>query len=326
MPQRVVQISAPDTASKEIAEIAAKHDSIDLWHSAKNKDGRRNTYVLIHLDQQQGMMDDLQKKMSKKDNWRLLVLPVEATIPAPDSNDNKDKVVRGTITREELYNEVVKGARLDQNFILLVLLSALVAAIGLVNNNIAVVIGAMVIAPLLGPNLALAFGTALGDRDLIQSAIKTNIAGLGLTLAVSSLAGFLLPIPLDAPELTSRTEVGFDALILALAAGAAGVLSLTTGLSGTLVGVMVAVALMPPAVAFGLFLGGQQWNMAYGAGLLLAANIVCVSISAQLIFLLRGIKPRTWYMRKKSKQSVKYNLAFWVVLLGLVAGLIYFYQ
>ncbi len=330
MPLRMLEISAPDTASNTIRDLAEKHGAIDSWHSAKNKDGRRTTHILTHLDRQQDLMDELQKKLHKEKNWRLAVIPVEATIPKPDgkkedvNGNNKGRlVVRGTITREELYTEMEKGAHLNSNFLLLVLLSALVAAIGLLRNDVAVIIGAMVIAPLLGPNLALAFGAALGDRDLMLDAARTNGVGLCVTLLVAGLIGFILPISLESAELSSRAHVGLESIVLALAAGAAGVLSVTTGLSGALVGVMVAVALMPPAVAMGLYLGDGAIPQAYGAGLLLAANIVCVNLAAQVIFLFRGFRPRTYYMRKKSKQSIKYNALFWLVLLAILALLIF---
>ena len=77
-----------------------------------------------------------------------------------------------TGTREELYNEIEKGAKLDGNYLLLVFLSTIVATIGLVENNVAVIIGAMVIAPLLGPNIALAFSTSLGDTRLMLRAAQ----------------------------------------------------------------------------------------------------------------------------------------------------------
>lgn len=323
MPLRIVEIAAPDSASSTIKNIAADEGAIDSWHSSKNKDGRRITSILVHLDQQQHLMDELQKKLHKEKDWRIVVMPVEASIPKPAENEHQGrKIVRGRITREELYTEIEKGAQLDQNFIFFVIISALVAAIGLVRNDVAVIIGAMVIAPLLGPNLALAFGAALGDKDLMISAVKTNAAGLGLTLLMSSLIGFILPVSLDSAELLSRTEVGLELIVLALASGAAGVLSITTGLSGALVGVMVAVALMPPAVAMGLYLGNGLIGEAYGAALILAVNIVCVNLAAQAIFFLRGVQPRTWYMRKKSKQSLKINALFWLALLGLVILLI----
>lgn len=198
------------------------------------------------------------------------------------------------------------------------------ASIGLIHDDVPVIIGAMVIAPLLGPILALAFGVAIGERRFVISAIKTNAAGLGLTLLAAAAIGWILPLPLDGDELMGRTDVGLHTIALALAAGAAGVLSLTTGLSGALVGVMVAVALMPPAVSLGLFLGGGEFNNAYAAALHLMANIVSISLAAQLVFLASGIRPRSWYKRKKSEQSVRNIVLFWVVLLLAVAGLILF--
>ena len=99
----------------------------------------------------------------------------------------------GSQTREELYNGIERGARLDSTFLLLVFLSTIVASIGLIENNIAVIVGAMVIAPLLGPNIALAFSTSLGDRELMWQALKTNLAGLSLTLAMAIAIGMIWP-------------------------------------------------------------------------------------------------------------------------------------
>lgn len=323
MPLRIIEISAPDKQHAAIKKLAEKHEAIDYWYSAKNKDGRRSTQILVHLNHQQELMDDLQKEMRKEDHWRMIVLPVESTLPenkkAEDESDNSKKSSRPSITREALYNEVIKNAETDSNFVLLVFLSTIVCAIGLLNDNIAVVIGAMVIAPLLGPNLALTLGAALGDKELMEKSLKANATGLGLTVFLSIIVGVLFSNGNTSYELTSRSTVGFDALILAFASGAAAVLSLTTGLSTALVGVMVAVALMPPAVAMGVFIGDGTLRLAYGAGLLLASNIVCVSLAAQIVFLVKGIKPRTWYMRKKSKQSVTRTIIFWgVTLLTLI--------
>lgn len=112
-------------------------------------------------------------------------------------------------------------------------------------------------------------------------------------------------------------------MALALASGAAAVLSLTTGLSSVLVGVMVAVALLPPAATFGLMLGSGQFGMATGAGLLLAMNIVCINFAAKLVFLLKGIHPRTWWETQKAKRAMVAYLAIWAVSLALLVVLIY---
>lgn len=324
MPLRIIQISAPDSVHSDIKKVADEKSAIDYWYNAKNRDGRRTTNILVSVEKQQELMDELQKKMSKVDNWRLIVLPVEATIPHHDSSEVSEKKFSGpSVTREALFNQIHKGAKLDSNFILFTILASIVCSIGLVKDNAAVVIGAMVIAPLLGPNLGLAFGAALGDKEFIIQAIKTNITGLVLTFSIAIITGLLIQLPVDSHELISRTDVGFDAIALALAAGSAAVLSLTTGLSSSLVGVMVAAALMPPALAVGLFIGNGHFANAYSAGLLLIANIICISLASQVIFLLKGIKPRTWYHQRQSKQSTTVNIITWLFLLLAVMGLIF---
>lgn len=205
---------------------------------------------------------------------------------------------------------------------LLVVLSTVVAAIGLADDNVAVVIGAMVIAPLLGPNIAFAFATSLGDKALTARALLTDLAGLAVALVLSLGIGLVWPIDLTAPEIVARTDVNLASVGLALASGAAAVLSLTTGLSSALVGVMVAVALLPPTAVLGTTLGNGRWELAGGAALLLAVNVVCVLLSAKVVFLVRGVKPRTWLDREKARQSRLLYLGLWALLLAVLIALV----
>jgi uncharacterized hydrophobic protein (TIGR00341 family) len=200
--------------------------------------------------------------------------------------------------------------------VVLVFLSTVVAGIGLITDNVAVLIGAMVIAPLLGPNLALAFGVAVGDRELIAKALLTNAAGLTLAVALAACVPLFVAVDVTRGELAARTVVGYDSVALALASGAAASLSITTGLSSTLVGVMVAVALLPPAATFGICLAEGAFRAAGGAALLLAINIVSVNLAAHAVFLAKGIRPRTWWERQGASQSVR------LTLLGLTATLV----
>ncbi len=251
-----------------------------------------------------------------------MLIPVEAALPRPPEPEEKPKD-KSAATREALYESVAKNARLDMNFLVLVVLSTIVATIGLIENNVAVVVGAMVIAPLLGPNLALALGTALGDTDLMWKALRTNLAGVGVTLILSAIIGLAGYIDLDSPELMARTDVGLDSVALALASGAAAVLSITTGLPSVLVGVMVAVALMPPAATLGLMLGSGHLHYAIGAGLLLAVNIVCLNLAAKVVFLLRGIVPRTWWEKEKARRAMIIYLLIWVMSLVILLIAVY---
>lgn len=97
----------------------------------------------------------------------------------------------------------------------------------------------MVIAPLLGPNVAMSLATTLGDYELGANSIKANLSGITLSFVISMIFGFFLNITQEQPELLSRTIVGYGDIILALAYGIAGALAFTSGVSATLIGVMV---------------------------------------------------------------------------------------
>lgn len=308
-----------------VVGIGEQHGAVDQWLvGSVDKDERQVIRLLVDDGQRQAIMDGLQNSIAGSENTRIVVLPVEATLPKAEAEDKeKDKSRSISVTREELYYSISKNAELTSNFLLLVFLSTIVAAIGLIEDNVAVVIGAMVIAPLLGPNIALALASSLGDTPLIWTSLRTNLAGLGLALTTSFIIGVILPIDLDSQELVSRTFVGLDSVVLALASGAAAVLSITTGLSSVLVGVMVAVALLPPMATVGLMLGSGEMDLALGAALLLAVNIVCVNLSAKVVFIARGVKPRTWLEKRKAKQSMTTYMIIWIISLLVLLIAIY---
>ena len=315
-----------DADYQNTIEGIAEHFNADVWFGPTNEDGRISARLLVHPKERQAVLDDLQGMVHSAPNTRILILPVETVLPKENEETNaeeKQKESSSTITREEIFSRVEKDAQLNSNFLLLVFLSSIVAAIGLLENNIAVIVGAMVIAPLLGPNIAFALGTALGETELIWKSLKAIISGVALAILVALLIGFVWPLPMDSSELLSRTDADYSGTAIALASGAAAALSLVSGVSGVLVGVMVAVALMPPAVTIGLMLSTGAMDLALGASLLLAINIVCINLSSKLVFLVKGIRPRTWLEARKARQSQKIYLMIWVVLLLLLFVSIY---
>jgi uncharacterized hydrophobic protein (TIGR00341 family) len=225
------------------------------------------------------------------------------------------------VGREELLDDLASGTRITGVYLALVVLSAIVAAVGLMRNNVAVVIGAMVIAPLLTPNVALALATTLGDFKLMRKALKTNLAGLATAFVFAVVVGLVLRV--DAAAIAWRTETRFDDIILALASGAAGALVFTTGVPATLVGVMVAVALLPPLVSAGLRLAAGDAAGAGGAFLLLMTNVICVNLAAVVTFLVRGVGPRTWWEADKAKRAARKAVVLWGVLLVVLAVIVW---
>jgi uncharacterized hydrophobic protein (TIGR00341 family) len=317
---RLVEIVADSGHLDTLTGIAEHHHVTDFWHAAAGEDGRIALRMLVDDDIRQAVIDAILSVLATSETARIIILPVEAALPRVDDNAEpaSKKPANGTQTREELYDRIERDAQLDSNFLLMVFLSTIVASIGLIENNVAVIVGAMVIAPLLGPNIALAFATSLGDSELMWQSLKTNFVGLAVALLMAMAIGLVWPDHLHSNEILVRTDVGLDGVLLALASGAAAVLSLTTGLSSALVGVMVAVALLPPTATLGMMLGSGQLNLALGAGLLLAVNVVCINLSAKLMFQLKGVKPRTWLEKRKARQSVSIYILIWIVTLGIL--------
>ncbi len=322
---RLIEATFPDAHTQSVIKAVVRAEPVHWRVDQPGTGDSRALHALFQDGDSQRFIDALQRILGDSDEtWRIVVLPVEATVPAlePRQSDEERKKKRTIALREEIFQDVESRAKLSLDFLVLTALSTIVAAIGLNADNVAVVIGAMVIAPLLGPVLAFNFAAALGHMSLLLRASLSTLAGLGLGLAISTLIGVLIKVELESTELISRTVVGLDSIALALASGAAAALSIVTGLSATLVGVMVAVALLPPAAAVGLLLGAGETELAAQAALLLLVNIVCVNIAALVVYRWKGIAPRTWLERRSAKRSVIINLGVWTALLVVLTGLV----
>jgi uncharacterized hydrophobic protein (TIGR00341 family) len=324
MSARIIEIIVSKEKLDAVLRAAAGPEVIDLWSAPGSEADETVVHVLAPTTQCQALIDNFHGILANEKHY-IVLLPTLAVIPDPGSAEqpSADKPKSSSAAREELYNTVADGANVDSTFVLLTILSTLVAGIGLVKNNVAVVIGAMVIAPLLGPSLAFAFGSALGDHLLMGRAIRANLIGLSLSIGVSIVASLMLPLNLNSHEIIARTSVDYDSVALALASGAAAVLSLVSGLSSVLVGVMVAVALLPPAATCGLLLGAGEFVKAADAAILLAINLVCVNLAAQVVLVSRGIRPRTWWEQKEAHQSLVLNLVLWGIFLLILLSFIF---
>ena len=337
---KIIEVIADAGHHDTIRSIADQQQVEDIWFYPNDEDGRVVARLLISPEKRQKVLDALQSIFHNADNYRVLIIPLDTALPKPadtpadesltteqqaeeETREKETKKAALMSTREEILVQVEKDAKLNDNFILLVILSAIVAAIGLLENNLAVIVGAMVIAPLLGPNIAFSLGASLGEKKLVIESLKTLFVGVSIAILFSIGIGLLWPGDFASAELISRTDVAYSGTAIALASGAAASLSLISGTSSVLVGVMVAVALMPPAVTIGLMLSIASYDLAFGAALLLAVNIVCINLSSKLVFLFRGIQPRTWLEAHKAKQSRLLYIAIWGILLALLFFIIY---
>jgi uncharacterized hydrophobic protein (TIGR00341 family) len=269
MALRLIEMVLREKDGKELGELLKKHKVLE-HRQIRLLDGEVLVRILLDVEQCEAVLDLLKERYTSGKANRLVILPVAATLPRADPEPAETseqppalKKSPERISREELYEDIKNGARCSRVYMAMAVLSTVVAAIGLYYNSVAIIIGAMVIAPLLGPNVALTLGTTLGDLSLLRRAVLTALAGIATTMALSVVIGVLLQVSPTTPEIASRSGVGVGDIVVALASGCAGALAFTTGVSATLIGVMV--ALLPPLVTFGLLLGGGNPDLAMGA-------------------------------------------------------------
>jgi uncharacterized hydrophobic protein (TIGR00341 family) len=326
MALRLIEMVLQERDGGEVRDLLKEHKVLE-HRQIRMPDGEVLVRILLDAEQSEAVLDVLEKRYTGEEGNRLVILPVEATLPrdepeaAPGQPAPEEKSPE-RIGREELYEDIKDAARCSRVYLAMVVLSTIVAAVGLYYNSVAIIIGAMVIAPLLGPNVALSLGTTLGDLSLLRHALLTAVAGIATTMVLSVIIGALVHVNPASPEVASRNGVGLGDVAVALASGCAGALAFTTGVSATLIGVMVAVALLPPLVTFGLLLGGGHSALAMGALSLFLMNLICVNLAGVMTFLVQGIRPAIWWEKDRAVKATLIAIGLWAVLLAALGGMI----
>ena len=229
------------------------------------------------------------------------------------------------IPRKELYQARIESSKPSLGFFVLLLCAAVIATLGLISNSTAVVIGAMIVAPLMDPILSLAFALSISNNKLAKRSLMTVVIGVIAVIATAALLSLLLDVSEVNREMTSRTARNLIDLGVAVAAAVAGSFSMTRErLSNSLAGVAIAVALVPPLCVCGIGLSmGNEVVAVFGRGtvagltnqisegsfLLFVVNLIGITVASLFIFLVQryGSVVQCWR-----------NLLVWLALLGLL--------
>lgn len=192
----------------------------------------------------------------------------------PDEDESDRSIMLATVARD---------ARLDRKFLLLVVLSTAIATLGLLQSSAAVVIGAMLVSPFLGPIMGVGFGLATLDSTLIRRALLTLATGVAAAVVLAMLMVWLSPVQDVTPELRARTQPNLLDLGVAVIGGIAGVYAILRRLSGVMVGVAIATALVPPLSTVGFGLATGRPDLALGSALLFLTNTLAIAFAATLV-------------------------------------------
>jgi len=216
-----------------------------------------------------------------------------------------------------IYKEIHRQARPDIDFFIMMGLSALIATFGLLQNSSAVIIGAMLVAPLFTPLLALSMGIVLGNIRLLRLAIEAMVKGIAVAIGVAALITILSPLKLGTPEILARTEPNLFDLGVALASGIAGAYAVARkDVATSLPGVAIAAALVPPLGVIGIGLAMGDMEIAGGATLLFATNLIAIAFSGSITFLLLGFRPTS---RREGEARLRVALISSILLLVIIS-------
>jgi len=329
MSVRLIEAFMPADRLELARSSVSSLDTISIWWEKLSND-QAQLHILVEVERSEEITDKLRSALADSgDDLRIVSLPVESSIPAPGETPHESRQPgsilhrkMNRVSREELYADVQEMMHTSWPNIIMTILSAVVCAVGLARGNIAVIIGAMVIAPLLGPNVGLALAVTLGDFQFSLRALRENMLRIGTAFAFAVAVGVVFKIDSNTPEILSRTLINSTDFVIALAAGAAGALALSTGAPATLIGVMMAAALMPPLVVTGMLTSLGDYGGALGALQLLGVNLISINLAGVLTFLAMGVKPGSAADINKARILAILAVVIWIFLLAALTFLI----
>jgi len=199
---------------------------------------------------------------------------------------------------KETFISLKESAQLTESYLVLMVLSTLLATVGLFANSAPVIIGAMILAPLMAPIISLSMGVLRQNIDLISTSVKTLVVGIILALFFGILLTLITPLQAVTSEIAARLSPTILDLAVAIISGIAGAYaSARTEVAKSLAGVAIAVALVPPLAVSGIGIGWLDWHTFSAAFLLFLTNLVGIVLASTLTFLVMGFSP--FHLAKK---------------------------
>ncbi len=323
---RQINILMPDKEVKKVLAIA-KESELNAAHVRA-----AGPFDLVIITVPDDSVNDFIHKLKEAEIDKIgtvSILPIHASL-----SESELECEPTIAPKEEIIESARRATYLSKGYIFMIIISSFVATLGLLMNSTAVVIGAMVIAPLLGPSIAASVGTVMGDTALFRKGIVSTALGLSIVIIAAAITAWfvnslqLLPPVVDIniedlpSEMAERTSLNILIVGLALASGAAGAYSFAEKKGEILVGVMIAVALVPPASIVGIGIALLDVDFIIHSGLLLAVNVFCINIAGTLVFWKIGIRPGGFREMAFSSQDLKKRLTTTIVILIVLGAIL----
>ena len=335
---RLVQVTIP--AGKRETVLGELEDEGIDYVLTEETSGREFTGV-VHFPLPTGAVEPVLQRLRDvgiDDDAYTVVLAAETVVSRrfeeledryEENGDNDDR-----IAREEIHARAEELSPTFGTYLVMTVVSAVVATAGLLLDSPAVVVGSMVIAPLIGPAMATAVGTVVDDSEMFRRGIKLQGIGLGIAVVAATIFAGLMRVTNVIPpgtdvlaisQVRGRLTPDFLSLAVALGAGVAGAVSLASGVSSAIVGVMIAAALVPPLGVIGIGLAWGLPGTVLGSTVLVLVNVLSINLTALVVLWYRGYRPDHWFREDAARTATRKRigaLALSILVLSAFLGVV----
>ncbi|SFS64174.1 TIGR00341 family protein [Halostagnicola kamekurae] len=333
---RLVQLTIPTGKRQTLLEtLDEKGVDYVVTEETSDRDYTAVAYFPLPAAAVEPVLDSLQEQGVDEDAYTVVVdaeTVISRRFEALREEYENGDVESERISRQELQAEAESLTPSFEVYVTMTVVSAIVATAGLLLDSAAVVVGSMVIAPLIGPALGASVGSVIDDEELFLSSLKYQLMGVVLAIAAAAIFAwtvrvtYVVPPGLDissVDEIAERLAPDLLSLVIALGAGVAGIVSISTGISVALVGVMIAAALIPPAATVGIALAWGQPSAAIGSTVLVLVNVLSVNLAGLLTLWYAGYRPENLFELRPTQRRVRrraVGLIVIVLLFGVFLG------
>jgi uncharacterized hydrophobic protein (TIGR00341 family) len=330
---RLVQVSVPTGKRRAVIDTL---EDLGVEYRVSEETANRDVAAIVSVPLPTGAVEEVLSALREVgiDEEATTVVLEAQTIVSRDFEELSDRYAEETeedpakIARQELISTVDGLAPDVANYVVFSVISAVVATAGILLDSPAVVVGSMVIAPLIGPAMATSVGSVVADRDLFVRGVARQALGFGVAIAAAAIfASFARAVNLVPPgidllaieQVSGRLSPDFLSLAVALGAGVAGALSLSTGVSTALVGVMIAAALIPPTAVVGIGIAWWMPQAVVGASVLVLVNVLSINLAALLVLRYEGYQPEDWLRFTEARVATLKRIAVLAVAIGALS-------
>lgn len=319
MRQLIIQV--PRGNGKAVIDIAKSHNGTNLARFEGNAEEPIDV-VIVHVSN--GEVGKVLEKLQDLPKVQITLIPTGVMTLQPPASEAPQQVVdveeRSPI---EIFLSGLQSVGSWRGFLSYAALAGFVVWIGLYTNTAYLLVAAMLIAPFAGPAMNTAIATAWGDRKLLGRSILRYFAALAVTIATTWLLSLILRQEIPTSLMVESSQVSAVAVILPLAAGAAGALNLMQSersslVSGAATGMLVAASLAPPAGIVGMASAIGRWDMVISELFLLFLQLCGINFSASLLFRVFGLSAQGTRYGRGKKRVFFSALAITVIALALL--------